>query len=79
MPTRSESKSLIEEIDTRQNDVLTKLDALNEQIEILLNECRGPAAEDESVDSHNSASAALAPHLSLDDPAAPISQSPAAT
>jgi len=78
MLSTSESQNLIEDIDTRQNDVLARLDELNEQIEFLLNECRPAASEPESVEARESESAGLAPHLSLGDPAAPISQSPAA-
>ncbi len=78
MPPTSDSTSLIEDIDCRQNDVLTKLDALNDQIERLLNEYRPPASEGDSVDSHTSESAATEPQLSLVDPDAPISQLPAA-
>jgi hypothetical protein len=58
--------------------VLTRLDALNEQIEFLLNECHPPGTEHDSVNSHDPESAESEPQLSLDDPAAPISQSPAA-
>ena len=78
MLSTSESQNLIEDIDTRQNDVLAKLDELNAQIELLLNECRPAASEQASVEAHGSASAGLAPHLSLGDPAGPTSQSPAA-
>ncbi len=78
MPSTSESQDVMEDIDSRQNDVLARLDELNEQIEFLLNECRPTATEQESVESPISESAGLAAHLSLGDPAAPISQSPAA-
>lgn len=77
MPT-SESTPLIEDIDIRQNDVLAELDALNEQIERLLNNCRPPETDDTSVASQPSESQGLDPQLNLDDRAAPISQSPAA-
>ena len=77
MPT-SESTSLIEEIDIRQNDLLAKLDALNKQIEQLLNNCR-PTEADETAESQPAESHGLDSQLNLDDRAAPISQSPAAT
>jgi hypothetical protein len=78
MPPTSEPIPLIEDIDIRQNDVLAKLDDLNEQIERLLNNCRPTETDDKSVVSQDSESQGLDSQLNLDDRAAPISQSPAA-
>lgn len=41
----SEKRTLLEELDTRQDEVLEQLDALNERIEALLKECLGDRCE----------------------------------
>lgn len=75
MQPTSDSQSLIEEIDARQNDVLARLDELNERIESLLNEVRPPVAE---LEAGSSATAESGGHVNPADPGDPISQSPAA-
>ena len=42
----SEKRTLLEELDARQDEVLEQLDALNERIESLLKECLGDRSED---------------------------------
>ena len=78
MLTTSDSQSLIDDNDARQNDVLAQLDELNQRIELLLNEVRPPDPDPRSIESQLAEPGELIPAINLGDPAAPISQSPAA-
>ena len=53
MTSMSETQSLMEDIDARQNDVLSQLDQLNNRIESLLNQVRPPEPESESLESES--------------------------
>ena len=52
MTTPDQQSSLIETIDARQNEVLSQLDELNQQVEALLDELTAkPSAEPASTES----------------------------
>jgi hypothetical protein len=45
MPSPTEQRSLLDELDARQNEVLDQLDELNQRIESLISECLPSRAE----------------------------------
>jgi hypothetical protein len=74
-----DQRELIEDLDTRQNDVLDRLAELNARVESLLNECL--AARDEALKAAEVET--NAPHgsrlITRADPGGPICQSPSIT
>ncbi len=52
MSNHSSPRTLLEEIDQRQNDVIQQLDDLNVRVEALINEClRDKSAADGTADA----------------------------
>jgi hypothetical protein len=71
-----DQRDLIEDLDTRQNDVLDRLAELNARVESLLNECL--AARDEALKAAETETAApqISRMITRADPGGPICQSP---
>ena len=71
-----DQRALIEDLDTRQNDVLDRLAELNARVESLLNECL--AARDEALKAAEAEfTSPKAPRLvTRADPGVPTCQSP---
>ena len=79
MTNTTESQSLIEEIDARQNEVLAQIDELNQQIESLLDECRREDPAAKLLELHGDEATGTIRHVNLGDQVVPISQSPVTT